>query len=110
MEAAANRVKFIGFCIKMWGFYDFLQLIDDCKDPKMLMWWGGQPGRNQSRGPGYQGPVIESLTFLRRRSASEYDAKMINALAPFRLDEGGFSSIRSLLLWTDALEPDHRKP
>ncbi|OWZ02299.1 hypothetical protein PHMEG_00026162 [Phytophthora megakarya] len=98
MEAATNRVKFLNCCINTWGFDDFLQLLDDCNDSTMIMWWGGQPGRNQSRGPGYHGPVIESLTFLRRRTASEYDSKMINALTLFRIDEGGFSSVTALLL------------
>ncbi|POM74056.1 hypothetical protein PHPALM_9034 [Phytophthora palmivora] len=110
MEATSHRVKFLSFCIKTWDFYNFLELMEDCENPTTLMWWGGQPGRNHSRGPGYHGPVIESLSFLRRRDAEEYDTKIRNALTPFRLNVGGFSSATDLLLWTDALDPYHRRP
>ncbi|KAL3658588.1 hypothetical protein V7S43_016472 [Phytophthora oleae] len=73
------------------------------------MWWGGQPGRNPSRGPGYHGPVNESLTALRRRDTSEYELMLKNALKPFCIDDGVLSRITELFLWTYALDPENIK-
>ncbi|KAE9188597.1 hypothetical protein PF002_g25276 [Phytophthora fragariae] len=82
--------------------------LEDILDERLLMWWGGQPGKNQPQGTDYIGPVIESLAVLHRRDAAAYSAKMKHALEPFHLDRGGFTRMTDMLLWTGAMDVDAR--
>ncbi|KAE9145840.1 hypothetical protein PF006_g9343 [Phytophthora fragariae] len=108
MDAVDARLVFISLCIETWGYYNFLQRLEDILDERLLMWWGGQPGKNQPQGTDYIGPVIESLAVLRRRDAAAYSAKMKHALEPFHLDRGGFTRMTDMLLWTGAMDVDAR--
>ncbi|KAE9152300.1 hypothetical protein PF006_g3460 [Phytophthora fragariae] len=108
MDAVDARLVFISLCIETWGYYNFLQRLEDILDERLLMWWGGQPGKNQPQGTDYIGPVIESLAVLRRRDAAAYSAKMKHALEPFHLDRGGFTRMIDMLLWTGAMDVDAR--
>ncbi|KAE9319557.1 hypothetical protein PR003_g17941 [Phytophthora rubi] len=69
MDAVEARLGFTSLCVETWGYYDYLQKLEDAQDERLLMWWGGQPGKNQSQVEDYHGPVIESLSVLRRRDS-----------------------------------------
>ncbi|KAE9034267.1 hypothetical protein PR003_g10179 [Phytophthora rubi] len=106
MDAVEARLGFTSLCVETWGYYGYLQRLEDVRDERLLMWWGGQPGKNQSQGEDYHGPVIESLSVLRWRDPIAYAHKMKNALKPFSLDKGRFTRMTDLLLLTGALNVD----
>ncbi|ETK70926.1 hypothetical protein L915_21744, partial [Phytophthora nicotianae] len=109
MQAHIARIKFLSMCIEMWGYFGFLSQFEACTSNRRLMWMGGQPGRNTGDAKSYYGPVIENLRELLRRDPDAYTGKMKSALQPFRLDEGGFTNVTSLLVNLGALDPNNPK-
>ncbi|ETP34722.1 hypothetical protein F442_17001 [Phytophthora nicotianae P10297] len=109
MQAHIARIKFLSMCIKTWGYFGFLSQFEACTSNRRLMWMGGQPGRNTGDAKSYYGPVIENLRELLRRYPDAYMGKMRSALQPFRLDEGGFTNLTSLLVNLGALDPNNPK-
>ncbi|ETP28507.1 hypothetical protein F442_22196, partial [Phytophthora nicotianae P10297] len=109
MQAHIARIKFLSMCIETWGYFGFLSHFEACTSNRRLMWMGGQPGRNTGDAKSYYGPVIENLRELLRRDPDAYTGKMKSALQPFRLDEGGFTNVTSLLVNLGALDPNNPK-
>ncbi|ETN11002.1 hypothetical protein PPTG_22628 [Phytophthora nicotianae INRA-310] len=109
MQAHIARIKFLSMCIEMWGYFGFLSQFEACTSNRRLMWMGGQPGRNTGDAKSYYGPVIENLRELLRRDPDAYTGKMKSALQPFRLDEGGFTNVTSLLVNLGAVDPNNPK-
>ncbi|KAG3094153.1 hypothetical protein PI125_g16625 [Phytophthora idaei] len=103
------RILFTSLCIEAWGFYNFSRRFEESKSGRRLMWMGDQPGRNSADVKTYTRPTIENLYGLFCRNRTEYYRKIKNALKPFRLDDGGFDSIGTMLEHTDALDPNNSK-
>uniref|UniRef100_H3H4R5 Uncharacterized protein n=1 Tax=Phytophthora ramorum TaxID=164328 RepID=H3H4R5_PHYRM len=104
MAAGRARQEFVSLCIERWGWYGFLRMLEFTGN-RHLMWWGGQPGRNSSKGKAYTGGHVVDLGELCKKDEGAYKAKISGALKPFRLDEGAFANLPELLEQTDALDP-----
>ncbi|KAG3027216.1 hypothetical protein PC128_g10363 [Phytophthora cactorum] len=102
-------ILFTSLWIEAWGYCNFSQRFEESKSGRQLMWMGDQPGRNSADAKTYTRPTIENLYGLFCRNRTEYYRKIKNVLKPFRLDDGGFDSITSMLEHTGALDPNNSK-
>ncbi|KAG3241350.1 hypothetical protein PI124_g13779 [Phytophthora idaei] len=102
LRAVQARLVFTSFCIEPWGFFAFLEMLD--QHPEMY-WLGGQPGRVNHEGRSYDGPHAEDLATLARKDKARYTATLENVLDPSAIDNYGYPSVRSLLESTEALDP-----
>ncbi|OWZ17675.1 hypothetical protein PHMEG_0008343 [Phytophthora megakarya] len=109
--ACAERLHFLSLCIETWGYYDFLRRFERVDGDRLLMWFGGHPGKNSPDARKYDGPTILNLTSLYAQDEAEYKARVAGALKPFQLDQGGFRNLTELLVYTvytGALDPDEK--
>ncbi|KAF1773683.1 hypothetical protein GQ600_18142 [Phytophthora cactorum] len=83
---------------------DFYVPLRGARSDRRLMWMGGQPGRTSANAMTPSGPTINNWYELFRRNRAAYGQKMKNALKPFRLNDGGFTSIAVMLKFTGALD------
>ncbi|KAG3107751.1 hypothetical protein PI124_g8980 [Phytophthora idaei] len=68
LRAVQARLVFTSFCIEAWGFFAFLEMLDQHPE---LYWLGGQPGRVNHEGRPYAGPLAEDLTTLARKDKAD---------------------------------------
>ncbi|EEY59621.1 uncharacterized protein PITG_12199 [Phytophthora infestans T30-4] len=85
LRAVRARLAFTSFCIETWGFYAFLEKLE--QQPEMF-WLGGQPGRSNREGSTYVGHRAESLTLTHalNPTADEPNRLSLVALARVRRD------------------------
>ncbi|OWZ10760.1 hypothetical protein PHMEG_00016337 [Phytophthora megakarya] len=108
MEAIQERVELLDMCVATWGYYGFLRMFESVpkkERKRLLMFWGGQPGRNSPDSRHYSGPTIANLSFMLKHDEKAYEQKIQNALEPFQIDKGAFTTITELLELTGALNP-----
>ncbi|KAK1940909.1 hypothetical protein P3T76_007615 [Phytophthora citrophthora] len=105
-QACTDRLKFLSQCIETWGYYNFLERYEGVENDRLLMWMGGQPGKNSPDAKIYKGPTIQNLSNVYSYDPETYHTRVKNALKPFKLDQGGFLNITSLLEYTNALDPE----
>ncbi|KAF1785850.1 hypothetical protein GQ600_18988 [Phytophthora cactorum] len=80
--------------IETWDYNNFLQRFEGVRSDRRLTWMGGQPGRNSAGAKTYAGSTIDNRNELFNE----------DTLKPFRLDDGRFTGISSMLELTDALD------
>ncbi|KAF1787515.1 hypothetical protein GQ600_15193 [Phytophthora cactorum] len=90
--------------IETWNYNNFLQRFEGVRSDRRLTRMGGQPGQNLAGAKTYAGSTIDNRNELFSLNRAAYDRKMKNTLKPFRLDDGGFTGISSMLELTDALD------
>lgn len=64
LRATQARMVFTSFCIETWGFYAFLEKLDE---HPQLYWLGRQPGRTSNDAASYNGHLADDLASLSRR-------------------------------------------
>ncbi|OWZ14769.1 hypothetical protein PHMEG_00011698, partial [Phytophthora megakarya] len=77
---------------------------------RLLMFWGGQPGKNSPDSRHYSGPTVANLSFMLKHDEKVYEQKIKNALEPFQIDKEAFTTITELLELTGALNPTINTP
>ncbi|KAG3010783.1 hypothetical protein PC121_g14998 [Phytophthora cactorum] len=102
LRAVQTRLVFTSYCIEAWGFFAFLEMLDQHPE---LYWLGGQPGRVNHEGCPYGGLLAEDLVTLARKDKARYTATLEKALDPSAINSYGFPNLRSLLESTEALDP-----
>ncbi|KAE9010336.1 hypothetical protein PR001_g15109 [Phytophthora rubi] len=108
-NAGQARLAFLSLNILELGFYDFLDVIENGSHDN-LMWLGGKAARRSMAAKANakgnsDATVATDLATLIRNDRGRYDAIIVRALDPYRVDEDGYQSISNLLEQTDALNP-----
>ncbi|KAE9188219.1 hypothetical protein PF005_g20143 [Phytophthora fragariae] len=101
-NAVHQRLVFISLCIETWGYYNFLRRIE-APGNGTLMWWGGQTGNTTEEAKGYSCTPIQNLYKLFQKDKAAYQRKIHDAIKPFQIDMGGFTTITEMLEQTEAL-------
>jgi hypothetical protein len=102
LRAVQARLVFLSFCIETWGFYDFMERLDE---HPQLFWFGGPPGRTSNTTAPPNTAFAEDLDWLAVHDPARYAATLENALDPGSIDAFGYPHMRSLLGTTDAILP-----
>ncbi|KAG3093850.1 hypothetical protein PI124_g8812 [Phytophthora idaei] len=108
MAAHESRLRFTSLCFETLGYFDTLHRLKETGH-RNLLWWGGQPGRNNSDKK-YKSPTISDLGVLLHSDKEAYLKKMQSASKPFKLDQDSFQDLPSMLAFTDAPDPELAKP
>ncbi|KAE8903078.1 hypothetical protein PF003_g13030 [Phytophthora fragariae] len=103
-HAVHQRLVFISLCIETWGYYNFLRRIE-APGNGTLMWWGGQTGNTTKETKGYSCTPIQNLFKLFQKDKAAYERKIQDAIKPFKIDKGGFTTITEMLEQTEAFNP-----
>ncbi|KAE8959948.1 hypothetical protein PR001_g30545, partial [Phytophthora rubi] len=103
-HAVHQRLVFISLCIETWGYYNFLRRIE-APGNGTLMWWGGQTGNTTKEAKGYSCTPIQNLFKLFQKDKAAYQRKIQDAIKPFMIDKGGFTTITEMLEQTEAFNP-----
>ncbi|KAE9346606.1 hypothetical protein PR003_g7349 [Phytophthora rubi] len=103
-HAVHQRLVFISLCIETWGYYNFLRRIE-APGNGTLMWWGGQTGNTTKEAKGYSCTPIQNLFKLFQKDKAAYQRKIQDAIKPFKIDKGGFTTITEMLEQTEAFNP-----
>ncbi|KAE9339108.1 hypothetical protein PF008_g11732 [Phytophthora fragariae] len=103
-HAVHQRLVFISLCIETWGYYKFLRRIE-APGNGTLMWWGGQTGNTTKEANGYSCTPIQNLFKLFQKDKAAYHRKIHDAIKPFQIDKGGFTTITEMLEQTEAFNP-----
>ncbi|KAE9355839.1 hypothetical protein PF008_g3880 [Phytophthora fragariae] len=103
-HAVHQRLVFISLCIETWGYYNFLRRME-APGNGTLMWWGGQTGNTTKEAKGCSCTPIQNLFKLFQKDKAAYQRKIQDAIKPFKIDKGGFTTITEMLEQTEAFNP-----
>ncbi|KAE9286182.1 hypothetical protein PR003_g26388 [Phytophthora rubi] len=64
MDAVEARLGFTSLCVETWGYYDYLQKLEDVQDERLLMWWEGNLARTSRKGRTTNGQLSRVFRFF----------------------------------------------
>ncbi|KAL3665169.1 hypothetical protein V7S43_009798 [Phytophthora oleae] len=89
-------------CIETWGYYGFLGRLEYCGD---LFWFGGCPSKWSSEASNDGDFFADDLASLSSTDPHRYEFMIDHALLPDYIDEFGYTNVRFILEFGDALNP-----